>query len=151
MCTILDRLISNLHFSQTMNEYFAIDEKIEPAKQVLTEAVKQGPNLGKLLRGGSFASCAQVYRHLASDFDTDSAYKNERTDPRPVSRRARRTSRNRTQRNNVSRRYPLGLCWGFQEARGCSFGDECNFKHECSGCNNPNHGYHACHSQSGGQ
>ena len=52
LCEILDRVISNIHFGQTMNEYFALDEKIEPAKHVLTEAVKQGPDLGKTLRGG---------------------------------------------------------------------------------------------------
>ena len=84
LCTILNRLASNAHFSQTMSEYFALDEKIEPAKMVLTQAIKQGPDLGRMLRGGSFASCAQVYRHLASNCDTDDAYNLERSGARVV-------------------------------------------------------------------
>ena len=41
---------------------------------ILTQAIKQGPDLGRMLGGGSFASCAQVYRHLAFNCDTDDAY-----------------------------------------------------------------------------
>ena len=141
ICTILDRVISNLHFSQTMNEYFALDEMVEPAKQVLIEAVKQGPNLGTLLRGGSFASHAQIFRHLASSFDSDSACNAERRSQNR--RRATPSSRRRSARRASNNRYPLGFCWNFQDGR-CDSGSSCSFKHSCTKCDSPNHGFLVC-------
>ena len=71
---ILKRVISNMHFSQSMSGFLASESAIEAAKIVVTEAVKRGPDLGSFLRGGSFASCVQVYRNLSSQFDYDSAF-----------------------------------------------------------------------------
>ena len=85
---ILERIVSNLHFSQSMGEFLASNQTIESSKLVLSEAVKRGPDLGGFLRGGPFASCAQVYRHLSSRFDFDMAYA--------------RSSKNNTQRNSNS-------------------------------------------------
>ena len=71
---ILKRVISNMHFSQSMSGFLASESAIEAAKIVVTEAVKRGPDLGSFLRRGSFASCVQVYRNLSSQFDYDSAF-----------------------------------------------------------------------------
>ena len=57
MFAILERLISNLHCAQSMNEYFASENAIEAAKLVMSEAIKKGPDFGNFLLGGSFASC----------------------------------------------------------------------------------------------
>ena len=57
MFAILECLISNLHFAQSMNEYFASENAIEAAKLVMSEAIKKGPDFGNFLLGGSFASC----------------------------------------------------------------------------------------------
>ena len=65
---ILERIISNLHFSQSMNKFFASDNSIEAAKLMMSQADKKGPDFGKFLRGRSFASCVQAYRNL-SRFD----------------------------------------------------------------------------------
>ena len=65
---IFERLISNLLFSQTS------DGSIETSKLVISQALKLGPDLGRFLRGGPFASCAQVYRNLSSRFDFDAAF-----------------------------------------------------------------------------
>ena len=153
LCTILDRLISNLHFSQTMNEYLALDEKIEPAKMVLLEAIKQGPNLGNILRGGSFASCAQVYRHLSSKFDSDNAHNFEQR--KFVRGRGRGTRRGYPSRRSFSYRgvgrsrggdypYTLGYCWNFQRPHGCSLGTSCAFTHACTNCQSSTHGVESC-------
>ena len=144
ICTILERVISNIHFGQTMNEYFALDDKIEPAKHVLTEAIKQGPDLGHILRGGSFASCAQVFRHLSSPYDSDNAQMVGNRPPSPFFRK--KSTRNTT----FTREYPLGFCFHFQEAR-CKFGDKCTFKHVCSNCKSPNHGCLSCPKQTHGR
>ena len=71
---ILKRVISNMHFSQSMSGFFASESAIEGAKIVVTKAVKRVPDLGSFLRGGSSESCVQVYRILSSQFDYDSAF-----------------------------------------------------------------------------
>ena len=148
LCTILARLRSNLHFSQTMNEYMALDDKIEPAKMVVVEAIKNGPNLGSVLRGGSFASCAQVYRHLASRFDYDGAA--DRYDRRANAARRGHVRRNRgspTSRPYSRPRYPLGYCYNFQETGSCKFGNACTYVHKCGRCLSESHGMNSCPTQ----
>ena len=154
MCEILDRVISNLHFSQSMCEYFALDDKIEPAKLVLAEAVKQGPNLGNSLRGGTFSSNAQIFRHLASSKDSDDAPKaagsrgNRR---RPASSTASTTtSTSATPQSTASwsNPYPVGFCWAFQRGV-CNRGSECPFKHRCTKCDSTRHGTEACPNANG--
>ena len=73
---ILDRIESNLHFSQRLNEFFATNQKINPARLVILEVMKKGPNMGAVLRGGSFASAANAYLHLRNLYDHDSAFFN---------------------------------------------------------------------------
>ena len=71
---ILNRIDSNLHFSQSINEFFATNQKINPARLVILEAMKKGPDIGAILRGGSFAVAANAYLHLSSPFDYETAY-----------------------------------------------------------------------------
>ena len=71
---ILERITSNLNFSQSLAEYLASDGSIETTKLVISEALKKGPDLGQFLRGGPFASCAQTYKNLSSKNDADYVY-----------------------------------------------------------------------------
>ena len=48
-----------------------MDDMIEPVTCVINEALRKGPDIGASLRGGTVASCAQVYRHIASKYDHD--------------------------------------------------------------------------------
>ena len=68
---ILRRLRSNSYFTQSLSQYFAMDDMIEPVTCVINEALRNGPDFGASLRGGTVASCAQVYRHMASTYDHD--------------------------------------------------------------------------------
>ena len=149
---IMNCLISNMNFSQSMGEFLASDGSIETSKLVLSEALKQGPDLGNFLRGGPFASCAQVYRNLSSRFDFDSAYfvqfKNNTT-----SRTRRQTentfnSSTRTgYRRNVTRfPYPTGFCYTFQKGRRC-YSSRCQFKHYCAYCEKTSHGADDCQNK----
>ena len=70
-CTIMNRLHGNLDFSQSLNEYFATDDMLEPVLLLVAEAIRKGPNLGTFLRGGSVAANAVMYRHRASPKDHD--------------------------------------------------------------------------------
>ena len=144
-----------------MAEFFAADGSVEAAKVVLSEAIKQGPDLGKFLRGGSFASCAQVYRNLSSPFDRDSAFfacnKNTRRPSvgRPSYNRSfspigvqQYSNRNQSYPNRdrlYSNRFPFpsGFCYQFQRTSACYI-PRCPFKHKCSTCEDMNHGATSC-------
>ena len=134
---LLNRIISNLHFSQSMNEFFASDNSVEAAKLVMSEAVKKGADLGSFLRGGSFASCVQVYRNLSSKFDHDAAYF---TNLKEKSRQ--NFSRSSRQERRVFP-YPSGYCYRFQRVGSCAV-DNCKFTHSCSNCQEVSHGFENC-------
>ena len=53
---ILKRLRSNTNFTQSLAQYFAMDDMIEPVTCVINEALRKGPDLGAFLRGGTVAS-----------------------------------------------------------------------------------------------
>ena len=71
ICILLERIGDNLDFTQSLAEYFATDDMLEPALMLITETLRKDPNLRKNLHGGSFASNAMVYRHRASPLDHD--------------------------------------------------------------------------------
>ena len=65
-CSILDRMQGSLEFKQSLSEYFATDDMVEPALLVVSAAIRRDINLVKSLRGGSLAANALIYRHRAS-------------------------------------------------------------------------------------
>ena len=139
------RIISNLHFSQSMSEFLASEGSIETAKLVVSEALKRGPDLGRFLRGGSFASCAQVYRHLSSKFDYDAAiFLNQKSSP-PLSRTRNTMYYRSSTQNRPAQKfpYPTGYCYQFQKYGSCSF-PSCKFDHLCSHCKATTHGANNC-------
>ena len=71
---ILRRIKSNLNFTQSLSQYFAMDDMLEPVTCVISDGIRRGPDLGASLRGGTVASNAQVYRHLAADGDHDNRF-----------------------------------------------------------------------------
>ena len=58
-----------------------MDDMNEPVTCVINEAIRNGPNLGASLRGETVASCAQVYRHMASRVDHDNISHNRSFSP----------------------------------------------------------------------
>ena len=142
MFAILERLISNLHCAQSMNEYFASENAIEAAKLVMSEAIKKGPDFGNFLRGGSFASCVQVYRNLSSKFDHDAAYFSHlRNNRLEVNQNQVRSPRQHEERRYFP--FPIGYCYRFQRNSECRI-DNCRFTHACSLCHEKNHGAIHC-------
>ena len=71
---ILRRIKSNLYFTQSLSQYFAMDDMLEPVTSVITDGIRRGLDLGASLRGGTDASNAQVYGHLAADCDHDNRF-----------------------------------------------------------------------------
>ena len=133
---ILERIISNMHFTQSMSGFLASEDAIEAAKTVVSEAVRRGPNLGNFLRGGSFASCVQVYRSLSSRFDADRYFF--------LNKKWSVQKKNPLYKTTDSRfPYPTGYCYKFQKTNSCALTD-CQFKHKCSNCYSKNHGAESC-------
>ena len=152
---ILSRIESNLHFSQSLNEFFATNQKINSARLVILEAMKKGPDIGAILRGGSFAAAANAYLHVTSPFDYETAYfRYGSTDNliQTYNRNPRTSTRNSgsathistSRRTNTNRPKRFGYCFRFNGGDRCSFGNQCQYTHRCSNCESPRHGENRC-------
>ena len=142
LCRIMNRLHGNIDFSLSLNEYFATDDMLEPALLLIADAIRNGPNLGNFLRGGSVAASAMMYRHRASPKDHDNKFtpKNNFTKNTFVSRRSS-TPTNMNQRTVY--KYRKGYCFQFQQTGSCETTD-CRYFHKCSKCNESTHGQDSC-------
>ena len=69
VCILIERISANMQFSQSLSEFFANDDMLEPALMLISDALRKGPNLLKTLHGGSVAFNAMIYRHRAGDHD----------------------------------------------------------------------------------
>ena len=142
----LERVISNLHFSQSMSEFFASDGSIETSKIVVAEALKRGADLGKFLRGGPFASCAYVYQNLSSRFDFDAAYfihKDNKNNQRITKSNSYQNYGTQYSRKPDRPSYPTGFCFGFQQKGRCII-PKCPYDHSCATCRRDDHGAETC-------
>lgn len=145
---IFERLSSNLNFSQSMGEFLASDGSIETTKLVISEALKRGPDLGQFLRGGPFASCAQIYQNLSSKYDFDAAFflalkqANSRNDNQLRSAQNAKVNYPRV-RDFGKPRFTSGFCFKFQRWGRCN-SNVCFFKHECADCGSKDHGADDC-------
>ena len=145
-CSILNRIQGNLEFTQSLSEYFATDDMVEPALLVVSAAIRRDLNLVKSLRGGSVAANALMYRHRASPRDHDfSARGSPSREPRTQNSRRRFSgsfSRNQN-RSTTTPKYPIGTCWRFQATNICDDND-CQYDHTCCKCHSTSHGKKSC-------
>ena len=147
---LIKRISSAAHFSQSMTDYFAHDDAVEPALAVLCEVLRTGPDVGAVLEKGhtNFLGLAQKYQKLRSAGDHDFA---RNVAAKATGVRAMATARDRQKYPLRTRlqpplkiaRYPFGFCFDFQEAGGCSR-RKCSFKHMCAVCEAPDHGKCGC-------
>ena len=142
---ILRRLRSNTNFTQSLSQYFAMDDMIEPVTCVINEALRRGPDLGASLRGGTVASCAQVYRHMASTYDHD---RSETVGRRNNFRKGRYSSSKQNSRFNSENTWSRsgnnsGFCFEFQNRGKCTR-NYCFYVHKCQTCKSTSHGSSQC-------
>ena len=148
-CEILDRISDNLEFTQSLAEYFATDDMLEPALMLITETLRKDPNLRKYLHGGSFASNAMVYRHRASPRDHDLRTPRPAAGPRRIPRfppglRTHTSAHNtKTKQAQRYKQHAYGYCFRFQNTNDCEV-PECIYMHKCSKCNSISHGECTC-------
>ena len=139
LCTILNRISDNLKFTQSLSEYFANDDMLEPALMFVASALRKGPDLHKSLHGGSVASNAIIYRHRASPRDHDKKPSSYKTHAGTVG--SQRTKRTNSEKG--TRKFKLGFCFRFQHANVCNVSD-CPYKHICDNCDSTEHGNTSC-------
>ena len=140
-CQIMNRLHGNINFSLSLNEYFATDDMLEPALLLITEAIRNGPDLGTFLRGGSVAASAMMYRHRASPRDHDWKF-NQNAGFAKNTFASRRTTPG-VQKQKTMYKYRTGYCFQFQQTGSCET-TECQYLHKCSKCQEPTHGQDSC-------
>ena len=131
-----------------MAEYHASDGSIETTKLVVSDALKKGPDLGQFLRGGPFASCAQIYRNLSSKFDFDAAFflslKQETLKKLSEGKGTQSNKPSYSRPRNFDQpRFPRGFCFAFQRVGICNH-RSCTFRYECSDCHSRDHGADEC-------
>ena len=130
----IDKIVALAHVSQSMGNYFARDDALEPALSVVCQGLRGVTDFEHILRvrGGSFQSLASAFYHLKSPEDRD------------------RTTGTRTRakgsggENFGETRY----CWLFQRAGRCSK-RVCGYAHQCATCGGKNHGRNTCWRNSG--
>ena len=118
----LKKISSLAHFSQSMTDYFARDDALEPALAVICEVLRDKEDIGGLMekKAASFLSWAQPYEkeRSAEDHDVTSRRKGSRT---------------------ANKSLP---CFNFQNGT-CRF-RECHYKHICRYCGSAGHGEFKC-------
>ena len=140
-CKIMNRLHGNLHFSQSLNEYFATDDMLEPPLLLVAEAIRKGPNLGTFLRGGSVAAASMMYRHRASPSDHDWG-SSPKTGDKKETFSSRNSSPSGYQKQKQEYKYKVGYCFQFQNTGSCE-ATECRYMHRVK-CEESTHMEDSC-------
>ena len=136
----LKKISELAHFSQSMADYFAHDDALEPALAVLCEVLRNAPDIGAVLNNKcqSFLGLANCFQKLRSPEDHDIS--------NIVTKKAVEKNATKPRQLRPGGRYPpyrTGLCFRFQSSAGCQR-ENCNYSHTCAACNSPNHGKSAC-------
>ena len=143
-CEIIERIAANLEFTQSLGEYFANDDMLEPALMLIADALRKGPNLLKTLHGGSVASNALIYRNRAAVGDHDAKAVPKKIEPRKKQMNEKYTYKNSAfSENKQQLKFKMGYCFRFQYTNACQNSD-CPYNHICHQCDSAEHGYKSC-------
>ena len=131
----IDKIVALAHVSQSMGNYFARDDSLDPALSIVCQGLRGTINFEHMLRarGGTFQSLAATYWHLKSDVDHDL------TGPTTSPRGGAGTKKRGFAKNRRDRR----PCFYFQRSGRC-FRRDCYFKHVCARCGKKDHGEKQC-------
>ena len=134
----IDKIVALAHVSQSMGNYFARDDSLEPALSTVCQGLRGDSDFGQILRvrGGTFQSLASGFNHLKSPGDRDLSGSTRTTRGRGFDGGNSRTSQRQPRSGNY--------CWAFQRGGQCSRRRTCRFQHRCMTCGNRNHGSSNC-------
>ena len=133
----IDKIVALAHVSQSMGNYFARDDALDPALSTVCTGLGGESDFGHILRvrGGTFQSLASRFNHLKSPGDRDLSGSTRATRGRGFGGENSRTSQRQPRAGNY--------CWDFQRGQ-CSRRQNCRFQHRCMTCGNRNHGSNYC-------
>ena len=125
----LEKITSLAHFSQSMADYFARDDALEPALSVVCEVLRNDQDVGAVLkkRSATFMSLALPYDKHRSVEDRDVGQK---------------SSLPKSSKFGIPKNHQA-YCFWFQKKGGC-FASSCTFAHKCDQCDSPQHGRLHC-------
>ena len=124
---LLGRISSMAHFSQSMTDYFAHDDALEPALAVVCEVLRNNAEVSETIgKNTTFLSLAQPYEKHRSEADHDVVGR-DRSKPSAYAGRSRRRR---------------GVCLYFQN--GTCVRKVCPFEHNCEQCGSSRHGKNRC-------
>ena len=127
---LLSKISSLAHFSQSMADYFAHDDALEPALAAVCEVLRNTEDVGSVLekRAATFLSLAQPYDKLRSEEDRDAVkeFKSKKWTEQ-------KTSKNRLKALTCNK-FQKGLC----RIKNCIYG------HRCALCDSHRHGSIDC-------
>ena len=125
--TLLTKISSLAHFSQSMTDFFAHDDALEPALAVVCDVLRNNDKIGGVLdKNSSFLSMAQPYDKNRSKDDHDVL---------DIEKSKKTTNLRRPQRSRQN-------CFFFQN--GTCWRRSCTFKHACNRCGSSRHGRSDC-------
>ena len=69
----IDKIVALAHVSQSMGNYFARDDSLDPSLSIVCEGLRGTTDFEYILRsrGGTFQTLASAYHHLKSSEDRD--------------------------------------------------------------------------------
>ena len=142
--SLIDKITALAHLSQSMGNYFARDDSLDPALSIVSETLRGNIDFELLLRsrGGTFQTLASAYYHLKSPVDHDLSGNTHTSKTKKY--RGGRNFRDPPRQTATSKRN----CWYFQKHGRCSKPD-CSYSHRCLRCGSKNHGEKKCRTDKG--
>ena len=127
--TLLSKVSELAHFSQSMADFYAFDDALEPALAVICEVLRGNEDVGAILkkRATTFLNLAEPYHKHRSETDHDvvgNIRSKKSVGLQPTKKR------------------PRNHCFKFQEGV-CRY-KKCFFEHVCSECGSRKHGSYKC-------
>ena len=130
---VLRQITAPAEYVQSLCGYLAANEELEPVHSVLCNLLRTGADFERALSTNPLHLAAGTIKHLCTQPDADGVLPKKKPTP------TKYTPARRSQR-----RYPLGVCYLFQQGNCTRSG--CRFAHECAKCRSDQHGERACPS-----
>ena len=134
--TLVRKISSMAHFCQSMADYFAHDDALEPALAVVCEILRNKEDAGAVMekRATTFLGMAQSFQKLRSPQDHD-VTQTRRSNPK--------NHQGSYGSDTDASLDALGFCFKFQRTDVCRH-KKCPFTHKCSVCKSRKHGAYNC-------
>ena len=141
---IFEKIVSFAHFGQTMLDYYARVDTLEPALAVVCHLLRQNENIGDFLkdRHTTFLGLAKSFQTVISHADRDFVGRKMHKRSRSTYRR-QSSNREAALRMERSKPYEEKFCHHFQNKSICR-NKNCALLHRCSFCNPERHGKNVC-------